>query len=126
MSEILDDDEFEFYEVVELLYRVIGDCYLIYVFSMIMYRVLLDVWDGLKLVYWWIFYVMNWLKLVFNGKFLKLVKILGDIMGDFYLYGDVVIYDVMVCLVQDFVVCYLLVDGQGNFGNIDGDNLVVF
>lgn len=110
---------------IELFLCVIGECYLIYVLLMIMYWVLLDVCDGLKFVYCCILYVMCELWLLFIGVFCKLVKIIGDVMGNYYLYGDGVIYDVMVCLVQFFVMCYLLVDGQGNFGNIDGDNFVV-
>ena len=62
------------------------------------------------------------LKLVSNGKFLKSAKISGDTMGDFHPHGDAAIYDAMARLAQDFSVRYPMVDGQGNFGNIDGDN----
>jgi topoisomerase-4 subunit A len=122
MSEILDDDEFESYEVAEPLHRAIGDRYLTYALSTIMHRALPDARDGLKPVHRRILYAMNRLKLASNGKFLKSAKISGDTMGDFHPHGDAAIYDAMARLAQDFAVRYPLVDGQGNFGNIDGDN----
>jgi topoisomerase-4 subunit A len=87
-----------------------------------MHRALPDARDGLKPVHRRILYAMYRLKLVSNGKFLKSAKISGDTMGDFHPHGDAAIYDAMARLAQDFSVRYPMVDGQGNFGNIDGDN----
>ena len=106
----------------EPLRRAIGDRYLTYALSTIMHRALPDARDGLKPVHRRILYAMYRLKLVANGKFLKSAKISGDTMGDFHPHGDAAIYDAMARLAQDFSVRYPMVDGQGNFGNIDGDN----
>ena len=106
----------------EPLRRAIGDRYLTYALSTIMHRALPDARDGLKPVHRRILYAMYRLKLVSNGKFLKSAKISGDTMGDFHPNGDAAIYDAMARLAQDFSVRYPMVDGQGNFGNIDGDN----
>ncbi|MDC1264647.1 DNA topoisomerase IV subunit A, partial [Amylibacter sp.] len=95
---------------------------LTYALSTIMHRALPDARDGLKPVHRRILYAMYRLKLVSNGKFLKSAKISGDTMGDFHPHGDAAIYDAMARLAQDFSVRYPMVDGQGNFGNIDGDN----
>ena len=106
----------------EPLRRAIGDRYLTYALSTIMHRALPDARDGLKPVHRRILYAMYRLKLVSNGKFLKSAKISGDTMGDFHPHGDAAIYDAMARLAQDFSVRYPMVDGHGNFGNIDGDN----
>ena len=106
----------------EPLRRAIGDRYLTYALSTIMHRALPDARDGLKPVHRRILYAMYRLKLVSNGKFLKSAKISGDTMGDFHPHGDAAIYDAMARSAQDFSVRYPMVDGQGNFGNIDGDN----
>jgi len=106
----------------EPLRRAIGDRYLTYALSTIMHRALPDARDGLKPVHRRILYAMYRLKLASNGKFLKSAKISGDTMGDFHPHGDAAIYDAMTRLAQDFSVRYPMVDGQGNFGNIDGDN----
>ncbi|MEO1140464.1 MAG: DNA topoisomerase IV subunit A [Pseudomonadota bacterium] len=108
--------------VAEPLRRAIGERYLTYALSTIMHRALPDARDGLKPVHRRILYAMNRLRLASNGKFLKSAKISGDTMGDFHPHGDAAIYDAMARLAQDFNVRYPLVDGQGNFGNIDGDN----
>ncbi|GAA6165898.1 DNA topoisomerase IV subunit A [Pelagimonas sp. KU-00592-HH] len=122
MTDLIDDDEIPTSEVTETLRRAIGDRYLTYALSTIMHRALPDARDGLKPVHRRILYAMNRLKLAANGKFLKSAKISGDTMGDFHPHGDAAIYDAMARLAQDFNVRYPLVDGQGNFGNIDGDN----
>jgi len=122
MTEILDDDDSPSLEVAEPLRRAIGERYLTYALSTIMHRALPDARDGLKPVHRRILYAMNRLKLASGGKFLKSAKISGDTMGDFHPHGDAAIYDAMARLAQDFAVRYPLVDGQGNFGNIDGDN----
>jgi topoisomerase-4 subunit A len=109
-------------EVSETLRRAIGDRYLTYALSTIMHRALPDARDGLKPVHRRILYAMSRLKLSPTGSFLKSAKISGDTMGDFHPHGDAAIYDAMARLAQDFNVRYPLVDGQGNFGNIDGDN----
>ena len=96
--------------------------YLAYALSTIMNRALPDVRDGLKPVHRRIIYAMHQLRLSPDGGFLKCAKIVGDTMGDYHPHGDQSIYDALARLAQDFVVRYPLVDGQGNFGNIDGDN----
>ena len=106
----------------EPLRRAIGDRYLTYALSTIMHRALPDARDGLKPVHRRILYAMRRLRLSPTGGFLKSAKISGDTMGDFHPHGDVAIYDAMARLAQDFTIRYPLVDGQGNFGNIDGDN----
>ena len=109
-------------ELTEPLRRAIGDRYLTYAMSTIMHRALPDARDGLKPVHRRILYAMSRLKLSPTGGFLKSAKISGDTMGDFHPHGDAAIYDAMARLAQDFNVRYPLVHGQGNFGNIDGDN----
>ena len=109
-------------ETSEPLRRALGDRYLTYALSTIMHRALPDARDGLKPVHRRILYAMSRLKLNSMGGFLKSAKISGDTMGDFHPHGDAAIYDAMARLAQDFNVRYPLVDGQGNFGNIDGDN----
>jgi topoisomerase-4 subunit A len=109
-------------EIREPLRRAIGERYLTYALSTIMHRALPDARDGLKPVHRRILYAMNRLRLSSTGGFLKSAKISGDTMGDFHPHGDAAIYDAMARLAQDFAVRYPLVDGQGNFGNIDGDN----
>ncbi|MEO8652067.1 MAG: DNA topoisomerase IV subunit A [Hyphomicrobiaceae bacterium] len=96
--------------------------YLAYALSTIMHRALPDVRDGLKPVHRRILYAMRELKLDPDGGFKKCAKIVGDVMGNYHPHGDQSIYDALVRLAQDFAVRYPLVDGQGNFGNIDGDN----
>ncbi|WP_136439875.1 DNA topoisomerase IV subunit A [Pacificoceanicola onchidii] len=106
----------------EPLSRAIGERYLTYALSTIMHRALPDARDGLKPVHRRILYAMRRLRLTSTGGFLKSAKISGDTMGDFHPHGDAAIYDAMARLAQDFTIRYPLVDGQGNFGNIDGDN----
>jgi len=96
--------------------------YLAYALSTIMHRALPDVRDGLKPVHRRILYAMRELKLDPAGGYKKCAKIVGDVMGNFHPHGDQAIYDALVRLAQDFAVRYPLVDGQGNFGNVDGDN----
>ncbi|UWR00137.1 DNA topoisomerase IV subunit A [Rhodobacteraceae bacterium S2214] len=109
-------------EVAEPLRRALGDRYLTYALSTIMNRALPDARDGLKPVHRRILYAMRELKLNSTGGFRKSAKISGDVMGNYHPHGDAAIYDAMARLAQDFNVRYPLVDGQGNFGNIDGDN----
>ncbi|WP_438956977.1 DNA topoisomerase IV subunit A [Cognatiyoonia sp.] len=122
MSDSSDEFQEENADVTEPLCRAIGERYLTYALSTIMNRALPDARDGLKPVHRRILYAMSRLKLSSTGGFLKSAKISGDTMGDFHPHGDAAIYDAMARLAQDFNVRYPLVDGQGNFGNIDGDN----
>ena len=87
-----------------------------------MHRALPDARDGLKPVHRRILYGMRLLRLDPGTAFKKSAKIVGDVMGNFHPHGDQAIYDALVRLAQDFSSRYPLVDGQGNFGNIDGDN----
>jgi len=104
------------------LSQAIGSRYLQYALSTIMHRALPDARDGLKPVHRRILYAMRELRLSSTGGFRKSAKIAGDVMGNYHPHGDAAIYDAMARLAQDFNVRYPLVDGQGNFGNIDGDN----
>ncbi|TCP59708.1 topoisomerase-4 subunit A [Rhodovulum bhavnagarense] len=106
----------------EPLRRAIGERYLTYALSTIMDRALPDARDGLKPVHRRILFAMRELRLASSGGFRKSAKISGDVMGNYHPHGDAAIYDAMARLAQDFNVRYPLVDGQGNFGNIDGDN----
>lgn len=106
----------------EPLSRAIGERYLTYALSTIMHRALPDARDGLKPVHRRILYAMRELRLSPTGAFRKSAKITGDVMGNYHPHGDAAIYDAMARLAQDFAMRYPLVDGQGNFGNIDGDN----
>ncbi len=96
--------------------------YLAYALSTITSRALPDVRDGLKPVHRRVLYAMKRLNLTADAAFRKSAKVVGDVMGDFHPHGDQAIYDAMVRLAQDFNARYPLIDGQGNFGNIDGDN----
>src|ERR1700693_3459819 len=96
--------------------------YLAYALATIMHRALPDARDGLKPVHRRILYGMRLLRLDPGTPFKKSAKIVGDVMGSFHPHGDQSIYDALVRLAQDFSSRYPLVDGQGNFGNIDGDN----
>ena len=106
----------------ESLGDAISERYLTYALSTIMHRALPDARDGLKPVHRRILYAMRGLKLDATGTFRKCAKIVGEVMGNFHPHGDKAIYDALARLAQDFSVRYPLVDGQGNFGNIDGDN----
>ena len=106
----------------EPLRRAIGARYLQYALSTIMHRALPDARDGLKPVHRRILFAMRELGLRSGGPFRKSAKISGDVMGNYHPHGDGAIYDAMARLAQDFTIRYPLVDGQGNFGNIDGDN----
>ena len=106
----------------ESLQEAIKERYLQYALSTIMDRALPDARDGLKPVHRRILFAMRELKLGPAGPFRKSAKISGDVMGNFHPHGDQAIYDALVRLAQGFIIRYPLVDGQGNFGNIDGDN----
>ena len=100
----------------------LSERYLAYALSTITSRSLPDVRDGLKPVHRRLLFAMRQLKLDPDQGFKKSARVVGDVMGKFHPHGDAAIYDAMVRLAQDFAMRYQLVDGQGNFGNIDGDN----
>ncbi len=96
--------------------------YLAYALSTIMSRSLPDVRDGLKPVHRRLIYAMYQLRLDPASGFKKCARVVGDVIGKFHPHGDAAVYEALVRLAQDFAVRYPLVEGQGNFGNIDGDN----
>jgi topoisomerase-4 subunit A len=106
----------------EPLSEALSRRYLAYALSTIMHRALPDVRDGLKPVQRRLLYAMHRMRLNPDGAAKKCAKVVGDVMGQFHPHGDQSIYDALVRLTQDFAQRYPLIDGQGNFGNIDGDN----
>src|ERR1700679_1933988 len=104
------------------LSEALGERYLAYAMSTIVSRSLPDVRDGLKPVHRRLLYAMRQLRLDPAGGFKKCARVVGDVIGKYHPHGGVSVYDAMVRLAQDFAVRYPLVEGQGNFGNIDGDN----
>ena len=101
---------------------VLESRYLAYALSTITHRALPDVRDGLKPVHRRLLYAMRQLKLDPKGGFKKCARVVGDVIGKYHPHGDQAVYDALVRLAQDFAQRYRLVDGQGNFGNVDGDN----
>ncbi|GHF29631.1 DNA topoisomerase 4 subunit A [Kordiimonas sediminis] len=102
--------------------NALSDRYLSYALSTIMSRSLPDVRDGLKPVHRRLLYAMRLLKLDPKSGYKKCARVVGDVIGKYHPHGDQSVYDALVRLAQDFAVRYPLIDGQGNFGNIDGDN----
>ncbi|MFM2151024.1 MAG: topoisomerase subunit, partial [Pseudomonadota bacterium] len=100
----------------------LSERYLAYALSTIVSRSLPDVRDGLKPVHRRLLYAMHQLKLDPAAGFKKCARIVGDVMGKYHPHGDSSIYEALVRQAQDFAARYTLVEGQGNFGNIDGDN----
>ena len=100
----------------------LSERYLAYALSTIKSRSLPDVRDGLKPVHRRLLFAMRLLKLDPKSGFKKCARVVGDVIGKYHPHGDVAVYDALVRLAQDFAVRYPLVDGQGNFGNVDGDN----
>src|ERR1700688_3787810 len=96
--------------------------YLSYSMSVIVGRALPDVRDGLKPVHRRILYALKELNLEHNKPYKKSARIVGEVLGKYHPHGDSAVYDTMVRMVQDFSMRYLLVDGQGNFGSVDGDS----
>src|ERR1700678_1846816 len=114
-------------EIHEVMLRdALEERYLAYALSTIMHRALPDARDGLKPVHRRILYGMQLLRLDPGATFKKSAKIVGDVMGNFHPHGDQAIYDALVRLAQDFSSRFPLVDGQGNFGNVDGDNAAAY
>ena len=120
MSDLRDDGEENIID--EPLSEALSKRYLAYALSTITSRALPDVRDGLKPVQRRILYAMRELKLNPDASYRKCAKIVGEVMGNYHPHGDSAIYDTLVRLAQSFSVRYPLVDGQGNFGNIDGDS----
>jgi topoisomerase-4 subunit A len=104
------------------LREALEERYLAYALSTITNRALPDARDGLKPVHRRILYGMRQMRLMPSGGYKKAAKVVGEVMGNYHPHGDQAIYDALVRLAQDFAVRYPLVDGQGNFGNVDGDN----
>src|SRR6266550_1000332 len=100
--------------------------YLDYAMSVSVQRALPDVRDGLKPVHRRILYAMNELGLVPGRPYKKSATVVGDVLGKYHLHGDVALYDTLVRMVQDFSLRYPLVDGQGNFGSVDGDSAAAY
>src|SRR5579871_3918102 len=96
--------------------------YLDYAMSVIVQRALPDVRDGLKPVHRRILYAMNEMGLTAGARYRKSSAVVGDVLGKYHPHGDVAVYDTLVRLAQDFTMRYRLVDGQGNFGSVDGDS----
>ena len=95
--------------------------YLEYSMSVIVGRALPDIRDGLKPVHRRVMYAMHELRNYFNRPFKKSARVVGDVIGKYHPHGDSAVYDTIVRMAQDFSMRYQLVDGQGNFGSVDGD-----
>src|SRR3989337_4603813 len=108
------------------LKKALEERYLAYALSTIMHRALPDVCDGLKPVHRRLLHVMRLLRLDPGAAFKKSAKIVGDVMGGYHPHGDQSIYDALVRLAQDFSSRYPLIDGQGNFGNVDADSAAAY
>jgi topoisomerase IV subunit A len=104
------------------LHEALEERYLAYALSTIVNRALPDARDGLKPVHRRLLYAMQQLRLDPGAGFKKCARVVGDVIGKFHPHGDVAVYDALVRLAQDFAQRYPLIDGQGNFGNVDGDN----
>jgi len=96
--------------------------YLDYAMSVIVGRALPDVRDGLKPVHRRVLFAMHELGNLYNRPYKKSARIVGDVIGKYHPHGDQAVYDTLVRMAQDFSLRYLLIDGQGNFGSVDGDS----
>ena len=104
------------------LRQALEERYLAYALSTIMHRALPDARDGLKPVHRRVLHAMRLLRLDPGAAFKKCARVVGDVIGKYHPHGDQSVYDALVRLAQDFAQRYPLVEGQGNFGNIDGDS----
>jgi len=118
MSDLLDNSEIQNINIEESL----QNSYLDYSMSVIIGRALPDVRDGLKPVHRRILYAMDKLNLSAGAKYKKSARIVGDVIGQYHPHGDTAVYDALVRMAQPFSMRMMLVDGQGNFGSVDGDN----
>src|SRR5258707_3483642 len=96
--------------------------YLDYAMSVIVGRALPDVRDGLKPVHRRVLFAMHEANITWNRPYVKCARVVGEVMGKYHPHGDLAIYDTLVRMAQDFSLRYPLIDGQGNFGSVDGDN----
>jgi topoisomerase-4 subunit A len=130
MSDITDTDipaEDPFDQIVNAPFdAAMSERYLIYAMSTITARSLPDLRDGLKPVHRRLLWAMRQLKLDPANGYKKCARVVGDVIGKYHPHGDQSVYDAMVRLAQTFSLRYPLVDGQGNFGNIDGDNAAAY
>ncbi|MBU6252032.1 MAG: DNA topoisomerase IV subunit A [Alphaproteobacteria bacterium] len=130
MADLIDptenaDDPFQ--SIVDAPFdAALSERYLVYALSTITARSLPDLRDGLKPVHRRLLWAMRQLKLDPTGAYKKSARVVGDVIGKYHPHGDASVYDAMVRLAQDFSLRYPLVDGQGNFGNIDGDNAAAY
>src|ERR1700724_3775130 len=108
------------------LHEALEQRYLAYALSTIVNRALPDARDGLKPVHRRLLYAMQQLRLDPGARFKKCARVVGDVIGKFHPHGDVAVYEALVRLAQDFAQRYPLIEGQGNFGNIDGDNAAAY
>ncbi|HJR83179.1 MAG TPA: DNA topoisomerase IV subunit A [Sphingomicrobium sp.] len=121
------DPTFESSSVIDTPFdAALSERYLVYALSTITARSLPDVRDGLKPVHRRLLWAMRLLRLDPAGAYKKSARVVGDVIGKYHPHGDQSVYDAMVRLAQDFALRYPLVDGQGNFGNIDGDNAAAY
>ncbi|MEY3984953.1 MAG: topoisomerase subunit [Pseudomonadota bacterium] len=122
-----DNAEDPFQSIVDAPFdAALSERYLVYALSTITARSLPDLRDGLKPVHRRLLWAMRQLKLDPTGAYKKSARVVGDVIGKYHPHGDASVYDAMVRLAQDFSLRYPLVDGQGNFGNIDGDNAAAY
>ncbi len=124
---ILEDEQDPFDAIVDAPFdSALSERYLVYALSTITARSLPDLRDGLKPVHRRLLWAMRQLKLDPGSAFKKSARVVGDVIGKYHPHGDASVYDAMVRLAQDFALRYPLVEGQGNFGNIDGDNAAAY
>jgi len=127
MSATIDAEPDPFDAIVDAPFdSALSERYLVYALSTITARSLPDLRDGLKPVHRRLLWAMRQLKLDPTGAFKKSARVVGDVIGKYHPHGDASVYDAMVRLAQDFSLRYPLVQGQGNFGNIDGDNAAAY
>ncbi len=127
MADLIDTPEDPFDSIVDAPFdAALSERYLVYALSTITARSLPDLRDGLKPVHRRLLWAMRQLKLDPAGAYKKSARVVGDVIGKYHPHGDASVYDAMVRLAQDFSLRYPLVDGQGNFGNIDGDNAAAY
>jgi topoisomerase-4 subunit A len=123
----IDDESDPFDAIVDAPFdAALSERYLVYALSTITARSLPDLRDGLKPVHRRLLWAMRLLKLDPGNAYKKSARVVGDVIGKYHPHGDVAVYDAMVRLAQDFSLRYPLVEGQGNFGNIDGDNAAAY
>ncbi len=127
MAEVIDTEKDPFDAIVDAPFdSALEERYLVYALSTITARSLPDLRDGLKPVHRRLLWAMRQLKLDPASAFKKSARVVGDVIGKYHPHGDASVYDAMVRLAQDFALRYPLVEGQGNFGNIDGDNAAAY